>query len=71
MIDTNEKSPGRAPKKNMTALSNALRENLRRRKARAPAASREDTREERGPPTPKRQKTRLNGQDKDHRREQA
>ena len=46
MIDTNEKSPGRAPKKDMTALSNALRENLRRRKARAPAASREDTRRE-------------------------
>ncbi len=49
MIDTNEKSPGRAPKKDMTALSNALRENLRRRKARAPAASRENTREERAP----------------------
>jgi hypothetical protein len=49
MIDTNEKSPGRAPKKDMTALSNALRENLRRRKVRAPAASREDTREERAP----------------------
>ena len=49
MIDTNEKSPGRAPKKNMTALSNALRENLRRRKARASAASREDTWEERAP----------------------
>jgi hypothetical protein len=47
MIDTNEKSPGRAPKKDMTALSNALRENLRRRKARAPAVSSENTREER------------------------
>jgi hypothetical protein len=49
MIDTNEKPPGRAPKKDMTALSKALRENLRRRKARAPAASRENTREERAP----------------------
>jgi len=49
MIDTNEKSPGRAPKKDMTALSKALRENLRRRKARAPVASRENTREERAP----------------------
>jgi hypothetical protein len=46
MIDTNEKSPGRAPKKNMTALSKALRENLRRRKVRPPAAA---TREERAP----------------------
>jgi len=26
MIDTNEKPPGRAPKKDMTALSKALRE---------------------------------------------
>jgi hypothetical protein len=49
MIDTNEKPLGRAPKKDMTALSNALRENLRRRKARAPAASRENTRDERAP----------------------
>ena len=49
MIDTNEKSPGRAPKKDTTALSNALRENLRRRKARGPVSSREDTREERAP----------------------
>jgi hypothetical protein len=49
MIDTNEKPPGRAPKKDMTALSKALRENLRRRKARAPAVSRENTREERAP----------------------
>jgi hypothetical protein len=43
MIDTNEKPPGRAPKKDMTALSKALRENLRRRKAREPAISRERT----------------------------
>ena len=49
MTDTIEKPLGRAPKKNMTALSNALRENLRRRKARAPAASRQNTREERAP----------------------
>jgi len=49
MIDTNEKPPGRAPKKDMTALSKALRENLRRRKARAPTASRENSREEREP----------------------
>ncbi len=51
MIDTNEKSPGRAPKKDMTALSNALRENLRRRKARAPApaTSRENPREKGAP----------------------
>ena len=49
MTDTNEKSPGRALKKDTTALSNALRENLRRRKARPPAASREDKREEHAP----------------------
>ncbi|MGA9824368.1 MAG: hypothetical protein WBQ53_05925 [Methylocystis sp.] len=49
MIDTNEKTPGRAPKKDMTALSNALRENLRRRKARAPMDSHENIREERAP----------------------
>gem|GEM_PF-2673508 len=49
MIDTNEKSPGRAPKKDVTALSSALRENLRRRKARAPSVSRENAREERAP----------------------
>jgi hypothetical protein len=49
MIDTNEKAPGRAPKKDMTARSNALRENLRRRKARAPAASRENSGEVRAP----------------------
>jgi hypothetical protein len=50
MIDTNEKPPGRAPKKDMTALSKALRENLRRRKARPPAAATsENTREERAP----------------------
>jgi hypothetical protein len=49
MIDTNGKSPGRAPKNNMAARSKALRENLRRRKARAPAVSRENTPEERAP----------------------
>lgn len=45
MIDTNDKPPGRAPQKDKAALAKALRENLRRRKAREPAVSREKTRD--------------------------
>jgi hypothetical protein len=41
MIDTDQKTPGRAPQKDKAALAKALRENLRRRKAREPAISRE------------------------------
>jgi hypothetical protein len=43
MIDTDQKKPGRAPQKDKAALAKALRENLRRRKAREPAISRERT----------------------------
>lgn len=47
--DKNEIKPGRAPGKDKAALSSALRENLRRRKAHERASSSENTREQNAP----------------------
>jgi hypothetical protein len=49
MIDTDQKKPDRGPNKDTAARAKALRENLRRRKARERAFARENAPREREP----------------------